>query len=131
MGKDVIRWQPGDKVVTAFFQSNLEGTLNGEISDTGLACAVDATMRSLGTFSEYGLVRQPESSSPLEASTLSCAGVTAWNALFGSVDHQLKVGDWILTQGTGGVSIFAVQFAKSTGAKVIATTSSADKAELL
>jgi NADPH:quinone reductase-like Zn-dependent oxidoreductase len=64
-----------------------------------------------------------------EASTLSCAALTAWNALFGLESKALKPGQTVLTQGTGGVSIFAVQFAKLMGAKVIATTSSADKAE--
>jgi len=66
-----------------------------------------------------------------QASTLSCAGVTAWNALYGLQDRPLKQGDTVLTQGTGGVSTFAVQFALAAGAKVIATTSSDAKAEFL
>ena len=65
-----------------------------------------------------------------EAASLSCAGVTAWNALYGA-GRGLRPGDWVLTIGTGGVSIFAVQFAKAAGAKVISTTSSPAKAELL
>lgn len=60
---------------------------------------------------------------------MTCAGVTAWNALYGL--KKLQPGETVLTQGTGGVSIFAVQFAKAAGAKVIATTSSAEKAEVL
>jgi NADPH:quinone reductase-like Zn-dependent oxidoreductase len=71
----------------------------------------------------------PPSLSYLEASTLSCAALTAWNALYGL--KPLQPGDTVLTQGTGGVSIFAVQFAKAAGATVIATTSSEGKAELL
>jgi NADPH:quinone reductase-like Zn-dependent oxidoreductase len=67
----------------------------------------------------------------LEASTLSCAALTAWNALYGLESRALKPGQWVLTQGTGGVSIFALQFAKAAGAKVIATTSSKEKADLL
>jgi NADPH:quinone reductase-like Zn-dependent oxidoreductase len=67
----------------------------------------------------------------LEASTLTCAGLTAWNALYGLESRALKPGQTVLTQGTGGVSIFALQFAKAAGARVIATTSSAKKAELL
>lgn len=67
----------------------------------------------------------------LEASTLSCAALTAWNALYGLENRALKPGQTVLTQGTGGVSIFALQFAKAAGARVIATTSSAKKAELL
>jgi NADPH:quinone reductase-like Zn-dependent oxidoreductase len=66
-----------------------------------------------------------------QAATLSCAGVTAWNALYGVAGQQAKPGDWVLTMGTGGVSIFAVQFAKAAGAKVIATTSSPAKADVL
>ena len=73
----------------------------------------------------------PSSLNFREASTLSCAGLTAWNALFGLSDHKLAPGQWVLTQGTGGVSIFGVQFAKAAGAKVIATTSSNEKAKLL
>jgi NADPH:quinone reductase-like Zn-dependent oxidoreductase len=65
----------------------------------------------------------------LEASTLPCVAVTAWNALYGS--RPLQSVQVVLTQGTGGVSFFAVQFAKAAGATVIATTSSASKAKLL
>lgn len=66
-----------------------------------------------------------------EASTLSCAGLTAWNALYGLKSKALKPGDVVLTQGTGGVSMFAVQFAVAAGATVIATTSSDEKASKL
>jgi len=71
----------------------------------------------------------PSSLSYEQGSTLTCAGLTAWNALYGS--KPLAPGDVVLTQGTGGVSIFAVQFAKAAGATVIATTSSTEKAERL
>ena len=66
-----------------------------------------------------------------QASTLSCAALTAWNALYGVQGKSLKPGDTVLTQGTGGVSVFALQFAKAAGARVISTTSSDDKAEVL
>merc|ERR1711964_691260 len=82
-----------------------------------------------GTFNEAGLVEMPESLNWQEASTLSCAAVTAWNALYGL--KPLVPGDVVLTQGTGGVSIFAVQFAKAAGATVIATTSSSEKEAIL
>lgn len=65
----------------------------------------------------------------LQASTLTCAGLTAWNALYGL--KRLTPGDWVLTQSTGGVSIFAIQFAKAAGAKNISTTCSQDKADRL
>jgi NADPH:quinone reductase-like Zn-dependent oxidoreductase len=96
---------------------------------TGLGGVLDGTLRQYGTFPESGLVTMPPSLSYLEASTLSCAALTAWNALYGI--KPLTPGDVVLTQGTGGVSIFAVQFAKAAGATVIATTSSAKKAEVL
>lgn len=73
----------------------------------------------------------PQNLNFLEASTLSCAAVTAWNALYGLESRALKPGQTVLTQGTGGVSIFALQFAKAAGARVIATTSSSKKAETL
>jgi NADPH:quinone reductase-like Zn-dependent oxidoreductase len=72
----------------------------------------------------------PSNLSFKEAATLTCAGVTAWDALYNG-RNALKPGDWVLTQGTGGVSIFAVQFALAAGAKVISTTSSDAKAKVL
>lgn len=90
---------------------------------------IDGTLRQYGTFNENGLVEMPSSLNWQEGATLSCAGVTAWNALYGS--RPVAPGDVVLTQGTGGVSIFALQFAKAAGATVIATTSSAAKAEIL
>lgn len=98
---------------------------------SGLGGAVDGTLRNYGAFNEQGLVAMPKSLSAVEASSLTCAGLTAWNALFGLEGKKLLPGQWVLTEGTGGVSIFAVQFAKAAGAKVIATTSSGEKAELL
>lgn len=96
---------------------------------TGLGGVIDGSLRQYGTFNENGLVTMPPSLSYLEGSTLTCAGLTAWNALYGSI--PLAPGDIVLTQGTGGVSIFAVQFAKAAGATVIATTSSTEKADFL
>lgn len=98
-------------------------------SSTG--AAVDGTFRTVGAFDQQGLVAMPEGLTFAEASTLSCAGVTAWNALFGHSGKPVRVGQWVLTQGTGGVSIFAIQFAKAVGARVVATTSSDERAELL
>ncbi|RMZ72695.1 alcohol dehydrogenase [Pyrenophora seminiperda CCB06] len=131
VGKHVTRFKPGDKVVTLFNQAHIAGSLNAQSLGTGLGGAVDGTLREYGVFSEQGLVHAPSNLSMLEASTLSCAGLTAWNALYGLESRALKPGDTVLTQGTGGVSIFALQFAKAAGARVIATTSSAKKAEIL
>lgn len=96
---------------------------------TGLGGVIDGTIRTHAVFSEEGLVEMPENLNYLESATLTCAGLTAWNALYGL--KQLMPGDWVLTQGTGGVSLFAVQFAKAAGAKVIATTSSKEKEKIL
>ena len=98
---------------------------------SGLGAPVDGTLRSIGAFDEQGLVAMPKGLSFIEAATLSCAGLTAWNALFGLAGKQLSAGQWVLTQGTGGVSTFAIQFAKLVGARVIATTSAGGKVELL
>ncbi|KAK7429467.1 hypothetical protein QQZ08_004059 [Neonectria magnoliae] len=131
VGKHVTRFQPGDNVVTIINQQHLAGSMNPLSLQSGLGASVDGTFRSVGAFDEQGLVAMPKGLSFTEAATLSCAGLTAWNALFGLVGKQLMAGQWVLTQGTGGVSTFAIQFAKAVGARVIATTSSSGKAKLL
>jgi len=129
VGPKVTRFKVGAKVVTLFNQGHIGGSLDAQTVATGLGGVLDGTLRQYGAFPESGLVHMPPSLSYPQASTLSCAGVTAWNALYGL--KPLTPGDVVLTQGTGGVSIFAVQFAKAAGATVIATTSSAKKAEVL
>lgn len=76
---------------------------------SGLGGAIDGTLREYAAFNQEGLVRKPSNLNFVEASTLSCAGLTAWNGLFGLDSRKLKPGDWVLTQGTGGVSLFALQ----------------------
>ncbi|KAF2265819.1 alcohol dehydrogenase [Lojkania enalia] len=131
VGSRVTRFKPGDKVVTLFNQGHIAGSLTPQTIATGLGGTLDGTLREYATFDEQGLVFMPSNLNWLEASTLSCAALTAWNALYGLETRALKPGDTVLTQGTGGVSIFALQFAKAAGARVIATTSSQRKAELL
>ncbi|KPM36918.1 hypothetical protein AK830_g9657 [Neonectria ditissima] len=131
VGKHVTRFRPGDKVVTIINQQHLAGYMTPLSLQSGLGASVDGTFRSVGAFDEQGLVAMPKGLSFTEAATLSCAGLTAWNALFGLPGKQLIAGQWVLTQGTGGVSTFAIQFAKAIGARVIATTSSSEKAQLL
>jgi len=96
---------------------------------TGLGGPADGVLREFGVFNEQGLVLIPDSLSYREAATLPCAALTAWNALYGS--KVLKPGDTVLVQGTGGVSIFALQFALAGGAEVIATSSDSRKEEML
>ncbi|KAI9797450.1 MAG: hypothetical protein M1833_005490 [Piccolia ochrophora] len=129
IGSKVHRFQKGDRVATLFNQGHLAGSLTPKISETGVGGVVDGTITQYGVFSEEGLVEVPSSLNWLQASTLSCAALTAWNALYGL--KKLMPGETVLTQGTGGVSIFAAQFALAAGARVIATTSSDSKAQTL
>lgn len=130
-GSRVTRFQKGDKVLTLFNQSHLAGPITVADTMTGLGGALHGVLRQYGTFDENGLVQMPGSLDFKQASTLPCAALTAWNGLYGLESKALKPGDTVLTQGTGGVSMFALQFAKAAGARVIATTSSDEKAETL
>ena len=150
-GSRVTRFKTGDKVLTCFNQAHIAGPVNLSIAATGTGGVLDGTLRQYGVFDEQGLTAMPESLDFKQASTLTCAGLTAWNGLYGLESKVLKPGDTVLTQGTGGVSIFALQvrifqpwllsyrsnaewpsqFAKAAGARVIATTSSDSKAQTL
>ncbi|RAK74686.1 zinc-dependent alcohol dehydrogenase family protein [Aspergillus fijiensis CBS 313.89] len=131
VGKNVTRFQPGDRVITMLNRKHITGSLNAEIAQYGTGASVDGVFRSAGAFDEQALVAMPDGLSFVQAATLSCAGLTAWNALFGLPGKQVTAGQWVLVQGTGGVSLFALQFARSIGARIIATTSSPDKVEFL
>lgn len=131
IGNRVTRFKEGDEVITLFNQGHIAGTVTPAMMGTGVGGALDGTLREYAVFEESGLVAKPSSLSLLEASTLPCAAVTAWNALYGLQSRALKPGDAVLTQGTGGVSIFALQFAVAAGATVIATTSSEEKGKRL
>jgi NADPH:quinone reductase-like Zn-dependent oxidoreductase len=109
VGKKVSRFKTGDKVVTLFNQAHLAGSLDIQSAQTGLGGLYDGTIREFGAFDEQGLVHMPSNLNWLEGSTLSCAALTAWNSLYGLESRALKQGDVVLTQGTGGVSIFALQ----------------------
>jgi len=128
-GKRVTRFSKGDRVMTLFNQGHLAGSLTPKTAGTGVGGMIDGVLARHGVFDENGLVPIPTSLSYTEASTLPCAALTAWNALYGL--KPLMPGDYVLTQGTGGVSIFAIQFALAAGAVVIATTSSKEKVETL
>ncbi|KAI0815546.1 putative alcohol dehydrogenase [Xylaria sp. FL0064] len=130
VGDHVTRFTPGDKVVTMLFPGYIGGPPTEATTSRQLGATTDGTFRTFGAFDEHALVRMPEGLTFTEAATLSYAGLTAWNALFGG-GRPLSAGQWLLTQGTGCVSLFAVQFAKAVGARVISTTSSPKKAEML
>ncbi|KAM0207313.1 hypothetical protein ACHAPA_011769 [Fusarium lateritium] len=129
VGSKVTRFGVGAKVVTLFMQTYTSGLLTPQALGSGLGGSIDGTMRQYGVFNENGLVHMPKNLNYLEAGTISCSALTAWNALYGL--KAVLPGDWVLTQGTGGVSISGLQFAKAAGARVIATTSSKAKAETL
>jgi NADPH:quinone reductase-like Zn-dependent oxidoreductase len=122
VGAGVTRFKAGDRVAGCFMQRWASGDLTDEKARSALGGAVEGVFAEQVAFAEDGLVRIPGTLTFEEAATLPCAALTAWNALV--VSGGLKAGDTVLVQGTGGVSIFALQFAKMHGAKVIATSSS-------
>ncbi|KAL2870887.1 putative raffinose synthase protein Sip1 [Aspergillus lucknowensis] len=129
IGSKVSQFKRGDKVVTLFNQHHQYGAIDAAAAKSGLGGVIDGTLRQYGVFNENGVVRAPSNLDFLESSTLTCAGLTSWNALYGL--KPLLPGQTVLVQGTGGVSIFALQFAKAAGATVIATTSSDEKGKKL
>lgn len=123
IGKNVTARKIGDRVCPIFTQGWIEGAPDAAKNKTALGGGdSDGVLREYGAFDEGSLVGIPEMLSYEEAATLPCAAVTAWNAL--AVSGNLQAGETVLTQGTGGVSIFAAQFARAFGARVIATSSS-------
>jgi NADPH:quinone reductase-like Zn-dependent oxidoreductase len=129
VGDGVRRLHVGDRVLTCFFQGWLAGPPTPEKMATSLGGPLDGTLRELACFHEDGLCRVPDRLSLADAASLPCAAVTAWNAL--AVLDRVGPADTVLVQGTGGVALFALQFAKLLGARVIATSSSDEKLERL
>lgn len=129
VGEGVADFRPGDAVVSTFHPAWLDGHIErsrlakppGAQAD-GYACEYVTRAATAFTHAPKGLTHQ-------ESATLSCAGVTAWRAVV--TDGQVKPGSTVLIEGTGGVSLFALQFAKAAGATVIATSSTAEKLERL
>ena len=122
---DVTRVRIGDRVAGAYRQMHVSGELTPESDASALGGQAEGVLAELVVFNEQGLVKVPEHLSYEEAATLPCAAVTAWNALV--VEGQLQAGQTVLLLGTGGVSVFALQFAKQMGARVIVTSRSDEK----
>ena len=122
VGPGVTRVKPGDRVAGIFMQKWLAGRLTDDFAKSALGGAIDGVLAEQMLFSADGVVRVPDHLSFEEAATLPCAAVTAWHALVEC--GQVKAGEVVLVQGSGGVSLFALQFAKMHGARVIATSSS-------
>ncbi|GIW87654.1 MAG: NADPH:quinone oxidoreductase [Isosphaeraceae bacterium] len=128
VGPGVARWKVGDRVIGTFFQGWDDGPVSEPRVARALGGEVDGVLAERVVFDEGGLVATPGHLSDEEAATLPCAGLTAWNALFeGSA--PVRPGEVVLTQGTGGVSLFAVQMGVMAGARVIVTSSRDDKLE--
>ena len=127
VGEGVTRVKIGDRVAGTFFQNWIDGELTAEKAQSALGGAIDGLLTQYAVLHEDGVVHVPQHLTDEAAATLPCAAVTAWNALITS--GGVKAGDTVLVQGTGGVSIFALQFAQLLGARVIATSSSDEKLE--
>ena len=126
VGDGVTAWKPGDRVAAIFMQNWLDGPPTADKTRGALGGDIDGMLAEYVVLKATGLVAIPEHLSFQEAATLPCAAVTAWNAL--SVG-DLKPGQTVLIQGTGGVSIFALQLARLRGARVIGISSSDEKLE--
>lgn len=127
VGEGVTKFKAGDHVLSLFFPDWQTGEIDalgfGGVPGDG----ADGFAAEYVAMPETAFTRMPEGYSFTEAATLPCAALTAWRGMF--VEGNVKPGDWVLTQGTGGVSVFALQFAKAAGARVIATSSSDEKLE--
>ncbi len=129
VGAGVTRVKAGDRVAGTFMQRWSGGEPDEQALGSAMGGAIDGMLTELAVLEEGGVVRLPDHLSYEEGATLPCAAVTAWHALVEA--GGIKAGDTIVVQGSGGVSIFALQFARLTGARVIATSGSAAKAQRL
>lgn len=129
VGPGVQGVRPGDRVTATLFPQWRDGPLRPQYLPQ-LGGSLDGMLTELAVLPEQALLPIPEHLSYAEAATLPCAGVTAWNALTGD-GLGVQPGHTVLTTGSGGVSLFAVQLAKLLGARVIATTGRAEKEQRL
>ncbi len=129
VGPGVTRLAVGDRVAGCFMQKWIGGEIDATAQASAMGGAIDGMLTELAVLEEDGAVVLPTHLGFEQGATLPCAAVTAWNALVEI--GRIKAGDTVLVQGSGGVSIFALQFARMFGARVIATSSSAAKAERL
>jgi len=125
IGEGVTRVKVGDRVANTFFEKWVAGELTEQGSKSALGAGRDGVLAEYVALDEDGVIQVPEHLTDEEAATLPCAALTSWAALISR--GNLKAGDSILAMGTGGVSIFALQFAKLSGARVVITSSSDEK----
>jgi NADPH:quinone reductase-like Zn-dependent oxidoreductase len=124
IGEAVTRFKVGDRVTSTFDQGWIAGPYGDKFYPSLGQDGVDGVLAEYALFNEENAVKAPEGLSFEEAACLPCAAVTAWNAL---TVGNMRAGQSVLTLGTGGVAVFAVQFAKAAGCSVIATSSSDEK----
>jgi len=129
-GPGVTRWKVGDRVFGSYYPQWHNGPFPRDAELHALGGPLDGVLSQLVVLPESGVIRIPDHLSYEEASTLPVAGLTAWNAVMES-GPRMHPGATVLTLGTGGVSLFAIQFALACGFRVIATTSSREKTERL
>lgn len=127
VGAEVTRFRPGDRVATLFFQHWISGPPTLEKLSTALGFPIPGAGAELQTFHEDGLSKVPDFLTDQQVACLPCAALTAWRGLF--VDARLEPGDTVVLQGTGGVSIFGLQFAHAAGLRTLITSSSDEKLE--
>jgi len=125
IGEGVTRVNVGDRVAGIFFQTWLAGNITQLIMQSAMGGEIDGMLAEYVVLNQDGVVILPDNISYEEGATLPCAAVTAWHGLV--TKGNLTAGESLLVLGTGGVSIFALQFAKMHGAKVIVTSSSDEK----
>lgn len=129
VGDGVKQWQVGDRIMSMFFPNWIEGKPTLPKTRAIMGESVDGCMAEEAILSATAVTSIPEGYSYAEAATLPCAGLTAWRGLM--VEGGLQAGDTVLIEGSGGMSILALQLAKAAGATIYATTSSPAKAERL
>lgn len=127
VGPGVTRFKVGERVAGCFMQRWVAGEPSEAKAKTALGGAIEGLLAEASALHEDGLVQIPEHLSYEEAATLPCAALTAWNAVIAS--GGVKPGEAVLIQGTGGVSLFALQFGRLAGARIIGTSSSDAKLE--
>lgn len=127
VGPGVTRWKGGEHVSPIFAQAWRAGEPTRDKLRSTLGGPLDGTAAEYAVFDAESVVALPDTLSDVEAASLPCAAVTAWSALI--TQYPLRAGELVLTQGTGGVSLFALQFARAHGAEVIITSSSDEKLE--
>ncbi len=125
VGEKVTQFRAGDRVAGCFFQSWVAGEITADVHKSALGGAMEGVLAEYRIFREQGLVPLPTGYSFEEGATLPCAALTVWQSLI--TRGRLAPGESVLLLGTGGVSIFGLQFAKAAGAKVIITSSSDEK----